>query len=47
LYSTENISKNAKKFEEYEKKNGPYAFERFTKFLVPKRENWAAESGST
>ena len=47
LYSPENISKTAKKFKEYEKKNGPYAFGKFTKFLVPKKENWAGESGST
>ncbi len=26
LYSPKNISKTAKKFKEYEKKNGPYAF---------------------
>jgi hypothetical protein len=47
LYSPQNISKTAKKFKEYEKKNGPYAFGKFTKFLVPKKENWASESGST
>jgi len=47
LYSPENISKTAKKFKEYEKKNGPYAFGKFTKFLVPKKENWANESGAT
>ena len=47
LYSPENISKTAKKFKEYEKKNGPYAFGKFTKFLVPKKENWTSESGST
>jgi hypothetical protein len=47
LYSPQNISKTAKKFKEYEKKNGPYAFGKFTKFLVPKKENWASESGAT
>jgi hypothetical protein len=47
LYSPQNINKTAKKFKEYEKKNGPYAFGKFTKFLVPKKENWAGESGST
>src|SRR3954468_16792781 len=47
LYSPQNISKTAKKFKEYEKKNGPYAFGKFTKFLVPKKENWASESGTT
>ena len=47
LYSPENISKTAKKFKEYKKKNGPYAFGKFTKFLVPKKENWAGKSGST
>ena len=31
----------------YEKQNGPYAFGKFTKFLVPKKENWASEAGST
>ena len=45
LYSPQNISKTAKKFKEYEKKNGPYAFGKFTKFLVPKKENWAGEFG--
>ena len=47
LYSPQNISKTAKKFKEYEKKNGPYAFGKFTKFLVPKKENWTDESGAT
>src|SRR4029450_11618180 len=47
LYSPQNISKTAKKFKEYEKRNGPYAFGKFTKFLVPKKENWASESGAT
>ena len=46
LYSPKNIAKTAKKFKEYEKNNGPYAFGKFTKFLVPKKENWAGESGS-
>ena len=45
LYSPKNINATAKKFKEYEKKNGPYAFGKFTKFLVPKKENWASESG--
>ena len=40
LYSPQNVNKTAKKFKEYEKKNGPYAFGKFTKFLVPKKENW-------
>jgi hypothetical protein len=47
LYSPKNIGKTAKKFKEYEKKNGPYAFGKFTKVLVPKKENWANESGAT
>ena len=47
LYSPQNVNKTAKKFKEYEKKSGPYAFGKFTKFLVPKKENWADESGST
>ncbi len=47
LYSPKNIGKTAKKFKEYEKKNGPYAFGKFTKFLVPDKENWADEGGST
>ncbi len=47
LYSPQNIKKTAKKFKEYEKENGPYAFGKFTKFLVPKKENWASESGAT
>ena len=42
LYSPKNISKTAKKFKQYEKENGPYAFGKFTK-LVPKKENWANE----
>ena len=45
LYSPKNISKTAKKFKQYEKENGPYAFGKFTKFLVPKKENWASELG--
>ncbi|WP_161855996.1 hypothetical protein [Bradyrhizobium sp. CCBAU 051011] len=44
LYNPQNINKTAKKFKEYEKKNGPYSFGKFTKFLVPKKENWAGES---
>jgi hypothetical protein len=47
LYSPKNVGKTAKKFKEYEKKNGPYAFGKFTKVLVPKKENWADESGGT
>ncbi len=47
LYSPKNIGKTAKKFKEYEKKNGPYAFGKFTKVLVPKKEDWADESGAT
>ena len=47
LYSPKNISKTAKKFKQYEKENGPYAFGKFTKFLVPKKENWANELGAT
>ena len=46
MYSPKNISKTAKKFKQYEKENGPYAFGKFTK-LVPKKENWANESGAT
>ncbi len=47
-YSPKNIAKTAKKFKEYEKKNGPYVFGKgYTKALVPKRENWADESGKT
>jgi hypothetical protein len=42
LYSPQNISKTAKKFKEYEKKNGPYAFGKFTKFLVPKKKTGPA-----
>jgi len=47
LYSPKNINKTAKKFKQYEKENGPYAFGKFTKFLVPKKENWVNESGAT
>jgi hypothetical protein len=47
LYSLKNIVKTAKKFKQYEKENGPYAFGKFTKFLVPKKENWANEPGTT
>lgn len=48
LYSPKNITKTAKKFAEYEKKNGPYKFgQSYTKHLVPKAENWADEKGST
>ena len=47
LYSPKNIGKTAKKFKDYEKQNGPYVFGKFTKFLVPKKENWASEAGST
>ena len=47
LYSPKNIGKTAKKFKQYEKENGPYAFGKFTKFLVPKKENWANEAGAT
>jgi hypothetical protein len=47
LYSLKNIGKTAKKFKQYEKENGPYAFGKFTKFLVPKKENWANEPGTT
>jgi hypothetical protein len=47
LYSPRNIAETARKFKEYEQQNGPYAFGKFTKFLVPKQENWATESGST
>lgn len=47
LYSPQNIKKTAKKFKDYEKENGAYSFGKFTKALVPKKENWANESGST
>ena len=40
LYSPKNISKTAKKFKQYEKENGPYAFGKFTK-LVPKKPKMA------
>ncbi len=48
LYSPKNIKATAKKFKEYEKQYGPYKFgQQYTKMLVPKKENWADESGST
>jgi hypothetical protein len=48
LYSPKNIAETAKKFAEYEKQHGPYKFgQQYTKFLVPKAENWADQSGST
>jgi hypothetical protein len=48
LYSPENIQETAKKFKDYEKQHGPYSFgQQYTKFLVPKPENWANDSGST
>ena len=38
----------AKKFAEYEKKNGPYKFgQGYTKHIVPKADDWADEAGST
>jgi hypothetical protein len=48
LYSPENIHETAKKFKEHEKQHGAYSFgDKFTKTLVPKKENWADDSGST
>src|SRR5215203_4093113 len=38
LYSPENISKTAKRFKEYEKKNGPYAFGKFTNSWCRRRK---------
>jgi hypothetical protein len=47
-YSPKNIKKTAEKFKEYEKEHGPYKFgQQYTKMLVPKKEDWADESGST
>lgn len=45
LYSPENIAATARRFAEYESQYGPYSFGKFTKFLVPKPENWADTSG--
>jgi hypothetical protein len=39
------LEKTAKKFKEYEKQHGPYAFGKFTKFLVPDKSNWTSEAG--
>jgi hypothetical protein len=48
LYSPKKIRETAKKFAEYEKKNGPYKFgQGYTKHVVPKADDWADESGST
>jgi hypothetical protein len=48
LYSPKNIAETAKKFAEYEKRHGPYKFgQQYTKFLVPKAENWTDQAGST
>ena len=48
LYSPKNIQGTAKKFAEYEKKNGPYKFgQGYTKHIVPKADDWADQSGST
>ena len=48
LYSPKNIQETAKKFAEYEKKNGPYKFgQGYTKHIVPKADDWADEAGST
>jgi len=41
------ISTKPRRNKQYEKENGPYAFGKFTKFLVPKKENWVNESGAT
>jgi hypothetical protein len=47
LYRPENIADTARKFKEFESKNGPYTFgDNFTKTLVPKPEDWGdANSG--
>lgn len=48
LYSPKNIQKTAKKFAEYEEKHGPYKFgQQYTKMLVPKKEHWQDDKGST
>lgn len=48
LYRPENIAETAKKFKEFESKNGTYSFgDNFTKTLVPRPEDWADKSGST
>lgn len=48
LYSPQNIHETSQKFAEYERQHGPYKFgQQYTKFLVPKTENWADENGST
>jgi hypothetical protein len=48
LYSPKNIHKTAKKFADYEKEHGPYKFgQQYTKYLVPKKEHWQDEKGST
>ena len=45
LYSPKNIHDTAKKFKEHEQKHGPYSFgDKFTKNLVPNKDNWANES---
>jgi hypothetical protein len=45
LYSPKNIGETARKFKEYEKEHGPYSFGKFTKVLVPDKENWKGEAG--
>jgi hypothetical protein len=47
-YSPENVKETAKKLAEYEKAHGPYVFGKsFTKALIPKKDDWANEAGST
>ena len=48
LYSPKKIQQTAKKFTEYEKQHGPYKFgQQYTKMLVPKKEHWQDDKGST
>ncbi len=48
LYSPQNLAETVRRFTEYEKQHGPYKFgQKYTKFLVPKTENWADNSGKT
>jgi hypothetical protein len=48
LYSPKNIKKTAEKFKQYEKEHGAYKFgQQYTKVLIPKKEDWKDESGST
>jgi hypothetical protein len=48
LYSLANIKDTASKFKDYEQKHGTYVFgQDYTKFIVPKQDDWADKSGST